>query len=70
MKNIKIKWGNDTFAIGKQKFIKRQREKYSMIGESMSVKLEYSNWNKDYDFTMPIKKQYNNFFKLKVEFKF
>lgn len=42
MKNIKIKWGNDTFAIGKQKFIKRQRKKYSMIGESISVKLEYS----------------------------
>lgn len=50
--------------------LSKDKEKYSMIGESISVKLEYSKWNKDYDLTMPIKKQYNNFFNLKVEFKF
>lgn len=50
--------------------LSKNKEKYSMIGESISVKLEYSKWNKDYDLTMPIIKQYNNFFNLKVEFKF
>jgi len=35
MKDIKINWENDTFAIGKQKFIKRQREKYNMTWQKV-----------------------------------
>lgn len=53
MKDIKIKWGNGTF-------IKRQREKCNMTWEK--VKLEYSNWNEDYNLTMFIKKQHIKFF--------
>lgn len=54
MKDIKIKWENNT---GKQEFIKRQRKLQNDLGKSDSVKLEYSNWNEDYNLTMFIKKQ-------------
>lgn len=57
MKDIKIKWENNTWAIGKQEFIKRQRKMQNDLGKSDSVKLEYSNWNEDYNLTMFIKKQ-------------
>lgn len=33
--DIKINWENDISAIDKQKFIKRQREKYSMTWEEV-----------------------------------
>ena len=47
MKQIKIKWENDTFAIGKHHVSKAKRKVWFDLKKSISLKPEYSNWKEE-----------------------